>query len=205
MPRTTKRSNLTYHDNVEQGSPEWLQLREYKFTGSNAYKLLTSFGAGSWAMAKNETWHGNFYTKRGHILEEEALGLYEQIKGVKCDHAGFVTNTKYPNCLYSPDAYREDRTVEVKCFSPKEHLKTIKNPSVKILAQCHFGQIIMERNATDLVLYCPKPSNWDERWDGEWPVPVDKMLVILTIKKDKDIHNNFKGIIKEYNENRRSK
>lgn len=190
MPKL-KRSSLTYHDEIEQGSPEWLQFREYKFTGSNAYKLLTSFGAGSWAMSSNEAWTGNFHTKRGHLLETEAIELYEQIKNVKCSFTGFVTNTKYPNCLYSPDGYLPDRTIEVKCFSVKEHLKTIENPSVKILAQCHFGQILLERPKTDLILYNPS----DE-------VPVDKKLVIITIRKDKDIHNNFKGIIKAYNDNR---
>lgn len=193
MPRL-KKSNLTYHDEIGQGSPEWLQFREYKFTGSNADKLLTSFGAGSWAMAGIGNFTGNFHTRRGHLLEKEALELYEQITGVKCDYTGFVTNSKYPNCLYSPDAYRQDRTVEVKCFSVKEHLKAIKNPSVKILAQCHFGQIIMERNKTDLVLYNPS----DE-------VPIEKKLVILTINRDTRIHDNFKGKIKDYNENRRDR
>lgn len=194
MPRPVRNSYLTYHNNVQQGSPEWLQLRDRKFTGSNAYKLLSTFGAGSWAMAGNETWGGNFHTERGHLLEPEAIELYEQIEGVKCDQTGFVTNSKYPNCLYSPDAFRPDRVVEVKCFSVKEHLKAIKRPSVKILAQCHFGQIIMERDSTDLVLYNPS----DE-------VPVKNKLVILRIRKDKDIHDNFKQLIRDYNENRRSK
>lgn len=203
MPtKSQQKSNLTYHDEIEQGSPEWLQFREFKFTGSNAYKLLTSFGAGSWAMSKNETWGGNYHTKRGHLLEKEALELYEQIEGVECGYTGFVTNTKYPNCLYSPDAFRPDRTVEVKCFSIKEHLKTIKNPDVKILAQCHFGQIIMERPKTDLVLYCPKPKEWNDELQGEWPLTPAQMLVIITIKRDKDIHDNFKKIIRGYNENR---
>lgn len=195
MPTKKKqKSNLTYHDEVEQGSPEWLQLREFKFTGSNAYKLLSSFGAGSWAMSKNETWGGNFHTDRGHLLEGEALELYEQIEGVKCGHTGFVTNTEYPNCLYSPDAFRNDRTVEVKCFSVKKHLEVIKKPTIEMLAQCHFGQIIMERNKTDLILYNPSKE-----------VPVDQKLVIITLKKDKAIHDNFKGIIRGYNENRRGK
>jgi hypothetical protein len=194
MPRSQKRkSNLTYYDDVEQGSPEWLQLREYKFTGSNAYKLLTSFGAGSWAMGGLSNFKGNFHTRRGHLLEKEALELYEQINNVKCSTTGFVTNSKYPDCLYSPDAYLEDRVIEVKCFSVKEHIKAIENPSVKIKAQCYFGQIIMERPLTDLVLY--NPSN---------EVPVEKKLVIITIKRDNDIHNNFKSIIRNYNENRRS-
>lgn len=184
-----KNSHITYHD-FEQGSPEWLEARNTnKFTGSNASKLLTSFGGGSWAMAKDSKFTGNFHTERGHLLEVQGIELYEKIKNKKVSHTGFVTNEKYPNCLYSPDGFLPDRTIEVKCFSVKRHLETIESQDVNTLAQIHFGQLIMEKPATDLILYNPSQE-----------VPVEKKLVIIEIKKDLDIQRNFKRIIKEYNE-----
>lgn len=197
MPKSNSR--ITYHDDVEQGSQEWLKQRDKKFTGSNAYKLLSSFGAGDWAMNESVVWSGNYHTKRGHILEPECIELYSAIKGIECQHTGFVTNSRYPNCLYSPDAYTHDRVIEVKCFSPKVHLKEIESPSVKVLSQCHFGQMILEKNRTDLIFYCPKPSTWNDETDGQFPVPIEKMLVIIPIKKDKKIQDNFKNIIDSYN------
>lgn len=195
-----KNSHIQYH-NVEQGSAEWLRLRENQFTGSNAYKLLTSFGAGSWAKSTPSEFKGNFYTKRGHLLEDRAIELYERIRDCKVDHTGFVTNSKIKGCLYSPDGFRPDRTIEVKCFKPENHLEAIKYQSLSIKAQVYFGQLIMEKPLTDLILYCPKPKEWDEKKQGVWPVPVDKMLVIITIERDPAIERNFKRIIKAYYDN----
>lgn len=193
MPtKTPNSSHVVYYDDLEQGSETWKMLRENQFTGSNAYKLLTSFGAGTWAMANDTGFTGNFYTRRGHLLEDQAIELYERIKGVTVGHTGFVTNAKYPNCLYSPDGFLPDRTIEVKAFSVNKHLQAIKNPSIAIKAQCHFGQLILEKKLTDLILFNPSKE-----------LPPEQRLVIITIKHDKDIQNNFKRIIREYHENRR--
>lgn len=188
MQLKTPNSHIIYHD-VEQGSPEWLKLRESQFTGSNAYKLLTSFGAGSWAQSQDSGWTGNFHTKRGHLLETEAIELYERIRGVKVNHTGFVTNSKLPNCLYSPDGFLDDRTIEVKCFSVKAHLAAVKALKLEVLAQVHFGQLVMEKPLTDVILYNPSPE-----------VPLELKLVIIPVKRSRDIHSNFKRIIKTYNE-----
>lgn len=198
-----QKSKIIYHDDVEQGSPEWLQLRENKFTGSNAYKLLTSFGAGVWSMSKDTGFKGNQYTERGHLLEGEAIELYEKINDCKVEHTGFVTNEAYEDCLYSPDGFLRDRTLEVKSFNPKKHLECIKSVPVTILAQCHFGQMIMDKPLTDLIFYCPMPTNWDEEKNGKWPVPVDKMLFVVKVKRDRDIQNNFKVRLDEYHAKKR--
>lgn len=183
-----KKHKIFYYD-VEQGSEEWKKLRENQFTGSNAHLLLTSFGAGSWAQSKDSHFGGNFYTKRGHLLETEALELYELINNVKVQHTGFVTNTRYPNCLYSPDGFLPDRTIEVKAFGVEKHLETIKQQPVTLKAQVQFGQMIMERPLTDVLLYNPTKT-----------LKTKEMLVIIQMKKDKAIHDNFKRKIKAYND-----
>lgn len=152
---------ITLHDDIQQGTPEWLAARADKYTGSNAYKLLTSFGAGDHAKNGDNDFKGNFYTKRGHMLEDEALELYEQICSEKVLHTGFVTNSKYPNALYSPDGFTDTRLLEVKCFSAVPHMAIYELTDItliplKILAQVHFGMMIMEKPAARLIIYNPQ-------------------------------------------------
>ena len=181
MPKKQQNNYIHYYDDLVQGREEWLAIRENKISGSTAHKLL---GKGIPSLnsfnSSDSNFGGNFATKRGHLLEDEAIELYEAIKGVKVLKTGLVTNDKYPLAIYSPDGYLEDRTIEVKCFLPKAHLEAIKRPSLKILAQCYFGQIILEKNLTDLILYCPK----DE-------LTLEQKFVVITIDKKEKIHNNM--------------
>ncbi len=182
-------NHIHYYDEIEQGSEEWKLLRAGKISGSTAHKLLgkTLPKLSSFNNA-NDTFTGNFATKRGHLLEPEAIEIYERINGVKVLLTGYVTNDKYPNCLYSPDGYLDDRTIEVKCFLPKHHLECIQRTDTKILAQCHFGQMIMEKPLTDLILYCPKSE-----------VPIDQMFVVKQLKENSKIQDNFKKRIEIIN------
>lgn len=201
MVKSPNKGHIHYHY-VEQGSEQWLKDREGKFTGSNAARLLSSFGAGTWALnaVGGNTFKGNFYTKRGHLLEDEAILLYNQIRGVTVEHCGYVTNDKFQYALYSPDGFLPDRTVEVKAFNPKKHLAMVKSLSIEIKAQSHFGQLILERKLTDVILYCPQPKDWDEATQGKFPVPIDKQLVIIPIKYDRSINSNFKRILESWND-----
>lgn len=151
---------VTLHD-VLQGSPEWLAARENMYTGSNAYKLLTSFGAGDHAKAVHSEFKGNFHTMRGHLLEDEAIELYEAITNTKVSHIGYITNDFYNNCLYSPDGFTDSHLIEVKCFSEKPHMElwnaksTLEIP-LKILAQIYYGMMITEKRKARLVIYNPR-------------------------------------------------
>lgn len=156
---------ITVHD-VEQGTPEWLELRENLYTGSNADKLLSYSTStkivngvvSSYSIAEITGFGGNFYTKRGHILEDEAIELYAQITGHKVSRPGFVTNTKYPGCGFSPDGHDDDLLVplEVKAFEEVKHMKMFKGEiPMKVLAQNHFGQLIWEKRGSRLVIYNP--------------------------------------------------
>lgn len=197
------KKHITYHDEIVQGTEEWDKKREKMFTGSNASKLLTSFGAGTHAMSKKSNFGGNFHTERGHVLEDRAIKLFERIYDIDIKKTGIVTNSKYPQCLYSPDGYTDDYIIEVKCFSPQNHLKLIESPKIEVLAQIHFGQLILEKKLTKLIAYCPRPKDWDVKENGEWPVAVNKMFVVIDIKKDKDIQENFKNKLKDFYDSRR--
>jgi hypothetical protein len=170
------------HD-VEQGSDEWHQLRAGKYTGSNAHKLL-KYGARAYSLTEGKEFGGNFWTKRGHLLEEEAIELYERIKGVKVERVGFVTNDKFPDCGYSPDGLREKEIIEVKCFDEPRHLRLLAGDiPLEIMAQVQFGMMICERRISKLVLYNPK-------------LEPTKALKIIEVRGRAAITSNFKRILK---------
>lgn len=173
------------HHNVEQGTEEWHAAREGKFTGSNAYKLLGSFGATEYAKAIQSGFKGNFYTKRGHILEDEAIELYEAIYATKVQRPGFVTNSDYSDCLYSPDGVDGETLVEVKCFNEKGHREMLNGQvPLKIMAQTHFGILITELKRIRLVIYNPE-------------LAAEEAFKAIDIPVNLAIVDNFKRILKE--------
>jgi hypothetical protein len=185
---------ITIHE-IEQGSDEWQALREDLYTGSNAHKLLAHPNAmkivdgkpRKYALAEITGFGGNFWTKRGHMLEDEAIELYQQIKSDhKVGRPGFVTNDAFPDCGYSPDGDDEtmEATLEVKCFDEGPHMELIRgNINIKILAQIHFGLTLWERKLARLIAYCPRIED---------PKLAFK---IIDIKAKPSIKNNFKRIL----------
>lgn len=183
---------ITVH-NVEQGSDEWLELRRGLYTGSNAHKLLAAAGShkmvdgviSKYAANESTSFMGNFWTKRGHLLEDEAIELYEAIKKRQVKRPGFVTNTEFPGCGYSPDGDDDGVTLEVKSFDIPNHMKLVKGDiDIKILAQIHFGLTIWDRKLARLIAYNPK-------------VEPKLALKIIDISAKKSIKDNFKRVIKQ--------
>lgn len=190
-PRSKPTISLSF---VEQGSDEWLQEREGKYSGSNAYKLLGTIGVKQYALAELASWGGNFWTKRGHLLEDQAISLVERIKGVNIIRneegvkVGIVTNSLFPNCIYSPDGLTEKVLLEVKSFDLPEHMKLVQAKSyldipLKITAQIFYGMLISGRRTAWLIAFNPKAEK------------VEDKLKIIVIKWQPEIANNFKRIL----------
>lgn len=178
---------IQIHD-LEQGTPEWHKIRQGKYTGSNASKLL-KFGAIEYARTEATSFGGNFYTKRGHILEEEAIELYDEIYSRSALRPGFITNSAYPACGYSPDGIDGDLAdastilLEVKCFNEKKHLAIAKGEiPIEILAQIHFGLLICNLKKARLILYNPD-------------LDAQQALKIIDIRHNRNIQSNFKRIL----------
>lgn len=183
---------ITVHE-IEQGTKEWGALRAGKYTGSNAHKLF-KYGAIKYSQAVvDDSWGGNFFTKRGHILEDEALELYGKIKKVEVLRPGFITNSKYPNCGYSPDGIdgqqvgnalnRESILLEVKCFNPTRHLKIYNGDiPLEILAQIYFGMLITDLKKARLIIYNPD-------------LDPKLALKIIEVKRDPAVLSNLKRIL----------
>lgn len=158
---------ITIHD-VEQGTEEWQQLRAGRFTGSSAHKLL-KYGARAYSMTEASDFAGTFHTKRGHLLEDEAIEVYEAVNKREVQRPGFITNDKYPSAGYSPDGIDANggatilnpRAVllENKSFSEEKHLALVtgKMPvPLEILAQIQFGLLISGLRLARLIMYHPK-------------------------------------------------
>lgn len=141
---------------VKQNSPEWHAIRKEHVTGSNADILLTR-GLDEALKANLSTFNGNFYTARGHILEDEAIELYEAINGATVERPGFVVNDKYPGVGCSPDGFDGDILLEVKCFGSAKHLSifNIRTVPFKVMAQIQFNMLISGRKLARLILYNP--------------------------------------------------
>lgn len=147
-------------EEIPQGSELWHEIRNGLITGTTAYDLLTGLSIDDCLSKKeSDTFSGNYYTKRGHILEDEAKEIYSELYK-KVTNYGFVINDKYPNAGYSPDGVVcENDTptylIEVKCLTPERHLSVYQSLDAHYYAQIQLGLLIAELPYCDLILYNP--------------------------------------------------
>ena len=105
-----KCGKLSLYFGIEQGTQEWLDLREGKITCSNAKTLLyrgknACLAANSRAADRLRP-NGNKYAERGHVIEHEVKQEFNELlerAGLRILDCTFVTNSDYPSAGYSPD------------------------------------------------------------------------------------------------------
>jgi len=109
---------------VEQNTPEWLELRKNKFTASNFGKLFMAKTTAGYNELINRVVfervtgelpesYSNEYMQRGHDLEPEAIQRYEFETFRKVKRIGFVEMNEFIGC--SPDGFVGDKgMVQVK-------------------------------------------------------------------------------------------
>lgn len=123
-----KCEKLSLYFGIEQGSQEWLELRDGRITCSNAKTLLyrgknACLDANRRAVGRLKP-NGNMYAERGHVVEYEAKNAFNNIigeKGLKILDCTFVTNDDYPMAGYSPDGLVVDMNDDDPCsFIPLE-------------------------------------------------------------------------------------
>lgn len=161
--------------NMEQGTPEWLEIRLGMPTASCADKLITparrepsksmkpyaqELAGDKFAGYVVSSWEGNQYTERGHEVEPEARSWYAMETDTPIQEVGFITHDTL-ECGCSPDGLvGDDGLVEIKCL-PKNHIKALlvyKNsgkPPSDYIPQIHFQLLVTDRAWVDLVYYSP--------------------------------------------------
>ncbi len=172
---------ITIND-VRQGTDAWHDLREGKYTGSNAAKLL-QYGAVDASASHRSRFRGNYHTERGHILEDEAVGLYEQIKDTEVLRPGFVTTDNFPHAGYSPDFIAGDILGEVKCFGEEKHRRCIAGAiPLEVRAQVHFGMFVCGLQLAHLVFYNPD-------------IEAEAAFKITEIRRNAKIERHFRELL----------
>jgi len=168
---------ITIHT-CTQGTPEWLELRRGLWTGSRAIKLLQGK-----PLPNDEGFAGNYYTKRGQVLEVIAIREYERVVKRHVQRPGFVTNSVYPNAGYSPDGIDGGWLLEVKCLNGERHENLAKGEiPLEYQAQIHFGMVITGKRKARLLAYNPEYS---------------QALTVINITYDKVIGANIRKKLRQ--------
>ena len=168
--------HIKYHNDIIQGSDEWLALRCGVITASEMKLIITP----TLKIASNDKERAHLYELaaqritgyvepcyisddmlRGYDDEVEARDLYsEHYAPVEC--VGFVTNDSFGFTLgYSPDGLVGDNgLIECKSRRQKHQLKTLVEcvPASKIpdeyMMQIQTGLLVTNREWCDFITYC---------------------------------------------------
>ena len=157
---------------LEQNTPEWMQVRLGKFTASDCYAIGTA-GSGkgkdgleTLCLEKaSEILTGqlpemftNEDVERGHQLEQEARISYELETGRAVEQVGFIEVNEFVGC--SPDGLvEEDGLVEFKAKNNKNHLIALLGKiDIKYQWQMQFQMLCLARNWCDFVSFNPNYS-----------------------------------------------
>lgn len=162
--KTLKENNMKIY-NFEQRTEDWYKVRLGKLTGSDFYTF----------MGKSETRKRRIIEKateritglpsdvekyesadmqRGRMLEDEAILVYEMIKGVNVEKVGFVEYNDYAGC--SPDGLvGEDGIIECKAPKNSVFVKQVVTGEIDPVyyAQMQYNLFITERKWCDYIAY----------------------------------------------------
>jgi hypothetical protein len=155
--------------NVEQGTPDWFELRKGIPTASNFSKILTPTGRLSTSkdtylyellsesvLGYKEETTKTEWMERGNELEEEAAVLYELATDIDTEIVGFITNNGV-GC--SPDRLvGKEGLLEIKCPKPSTHTKYIVSQKMdnKYIPQVQGQLMVTGRKWCDWMSYHPE-------------------------------------------------
>jgi len=166
---------ITYHNDLIQGTDEWLQARCGLLTASEMKLIVTP----TLKVADNDKTRAHLWELlaqritgyvepqyvsddmlRGQMDEIIARDLYRQYYA-NTQTAGFITNDKWGFTIgYSPDdLVGDDGLIECKSRRQRFQIQTIvenvttNEPVADYLIQCQTGMLVAERQWCDLVSY----------------------------------------------------
>lgn len=181
--------SLKIYDELEQGSPEWLEARRGILTASVIGQLITPKTIKSAANDSSRSLIAQLVAERvtgfvddsysggamerGSLDEPYARAYYDE-HYAPVDEVGFVVREEPTYRVgYSPDGLiQSDGLLEIKSRMPKIHLKTILADEVPLeyVAQCQMGLFTTGRSWIDFMSYCGgmppfvKRMTPDPRW-----------------------------------------
>jgi putative phage-type endonuclease len=159
---------------IEQGSPEWHQLRLGKLTASRIADATTRLKSGGWG-ASRASYMGELIAERltgvpfeayvsaamkqGTELEPEARAAYEYYESVVVEKIAFIDHPAIAMSGASPDGFvGRDGLVELKCPLVHTHIATLLGDSIdgNYIKQMQWQMACSGRKWCDWVSYSPK-------------------------------------------------
>jgi putative phage-type endonuclease len=187
---------MILHKDLEQGSPEWLEVRLGRLTASNAQAIATN-GKGLETLCFNAVAeiltgkpisdYTNPHMENGNEQEANARQVYELSTGFTTEQVGFASIGEHVGA--SPDGLvGDDGLVEIKCPTARvftEYLYT-KKVDPKYYAQMQMQMYVLERQWCDYVVYNQNftPAYIVQRVERDEKV-IDKIVVGLNTGEDK--------------------
>lgn len=164
---------ITVHENIEQGTPEWLELRRGILTASEVKLIITP---AKLEFARNDKCRSHVYELaaqrisgyvephyisddmlRGHMDEVEARAIYHN-KIAPVQEVGFITNTSHGFTIgYSPDGLvGDDGSIEIKSRRQKYQVQTVIENGMpdEYFLQVQTGLLVSGREWLDFISYC---------------------------------------------------
>ena len=185
--------------NIEQNTPEWLEARKGKITGSKLKDIVVLRGTGKKIgfyqlmadrLAIEEEREDPM--ERGHRLEPEAIEAFEKEIGKTTTEVGLCVSDENPNIAVSYDRLLgKTESVEAKCLGTAKHLQAyFEQDWSEFKFQIYQGFIVNDKLKKQyLVFFDPrvtaKPLHWIEinRKDVEKEIETYKEYQIETLKE----------------------
>ena len=177
---------IKYYHDIEQGSDEWLAVRQGILTASEMLLILTP----TMRTASNDKERAHMfeilgqritgYTEPHYISDDMLRGHEDEIEAriryaehfAPVTECGFVTNDDHGVVIgYSPDGLvGDDGLIECKSRRQKYQIETILADGVpaEYLLQCQTGLLVTGRKWLDFISYCGGLPMFVKR---VWPCP----------------------------------
>jgi hypothetical protein len=190
---------------VVQNSPEWYKLRIGVLTASTFSKFLTPTGKPSKQAVDienqivaeiltgeaDEPFFTSYAVERGSRLEPEARKMYEMLKGVTVQRAGFITTDNGRIGGSADGLVGDDGGLEIKCLYGKNHVGSLFE---RTISDDHKPQVqgllmISDRKWWDTMSYHPKmpPSIIRTERDEEYIIRLRTILDQSVVNIDEKI------------------
>ena len=178
---------MKIYKDINQGSPEWFEIRVGKVTASHAQAIgnngkglenyILEVVAEMFSSSEKEH-YSNEHTERGNELEPIARSMYELQKNIEVEEIGFAEYNDFVGC--SPDGLvGKYGMIEIKCPDDKTYFNLLMNEKIDnaYIWQCQMNMLILERKWCDLVFYNPN---------------FEKSMKIFRLEPDKEMFSKLK-------------
>lgn len=156
------------HNDIEQGSKEWFDLRKGKMTASHATAIgncgkgldtyINQIMSEKYSSAETEKF-SNEHTDRGNEYEPIARAVYELENNVTVKQVGFIEMDDRPAGASPDGLVNEDGGLEIKCIKDDKYFLYLSGKNTKPDSdhdwQVQMNLLITKRAWWDLLYYNP--------------------------------------------------